>query len=92
MFIPAQLHNLFIGSKGHFIHSIMENCGGLHIHFPVEGFGGDTVIIRGPKSNVKKAKEATAVSGRREANQEFQIDIQVKPEYHNFISNGGSKI
>lgn len=35
----------------------MEECGGVHIHFPVEGSGSDTVVIRGPASDVEKAKK-----------------------------------
>ncbi|KAK2108060.1 hypothetical protein P7K49_013225 [Saguinus oedipus] len=35
----------------------MEECGGVHIHFPVEGSGSDTVVIRGPSSDVEKAKK-----------------------------------
>lgn len=55
--IPARLHNSLIGTKGRLIRSIMEECGGVHIHFPVEGSGSDTVVIRGPSSDVEKAKK-----------------------------------
>lgn len=55
--IPAKLHNSLIGTKGRLIRSIMEECGGVHIHFPVEGSGSDTVIIRGPSSDVEKARK-----------------------------------
>lgn len=55
--IPARLHNSLIGTKGRLIRSVMEECGGVHIHFPVEGSGSDTVIIRGPSSDVEKAKK-----------------------------------
>lgn len=55
--IPAKLHNSLIGTKGRLIRSIMEECGGVHIHFPVEGSGSDTVVIRGPASDVEKAKK-----------------------------------
>lgn len=55
--IPAKLHNSLIGAKGRLIRSIMEECGGVHIHFPVEGSGSDTVVIRGPSSDVEKAKK-----------------------------------
>lgn len=57
MSIPARLHNSLIGTKGRLIRSIMEECGGVHIHFPVEGSGSDTVVIRGPTSDVEKAKK-----------------------------------
>ena len=55
--IPAKLHNSLIGTKGRLIRSIMEECGGVHIHFPVEGSGSATVVIRGPSSDVEKAKK-----------------------------------
>uniref|UniRef100_A0A672SF70 Vigilin n=1 Tax=Sinocyclocheilus grahami TaxID=75366 RepID=A0A672SF70_SINGR len=55
--IPSKLHNSLIGSKGRFVRSIMEECGGVHIHFPTEGSGIDAVIIRGPAEEVEKAKK-----------------------------------
>lgn len=35
----------------------MEECGGVHIHFPSEGSGIDKVTIRGPLEDVEKAKQ-----------------------------------
>ncbi|KAJ8274644.1 hypothetical protein COCON_G00092690 [Conger conger] len=55
--IPSKLHNSLIGSKGRFVRSIMEECGGVHIHFPSEGSGIDTVTIRGPAEDVDKARK-----------------------------------
>uniref|UniRef100_A0A8C3A2Z6 Vigilin n=1 Tax=Cyclopterus lumpus TaxID=8103 RepID=A0A8C3A2Z6_CYCLU len=55
--IPSKLHNSLIGSKGRFVRSIMEECGGVHIHFPTEGSGIDKVTIRGPAEEVEKAKQ-----------------------------------
>ncbi|RXN01408.1 hypothetical protein EOD39_6903 [Acipenser ruthenus] len=55
--ISSKLHNSLIGSKGRFVRSIMEECGGVHIHFPTEGSGIDTVTIRGPAEDVDKAKQ-----------------------------------
>lgn len=57
MTIPARLHNSLIGSKGCLVRSIMDDCGGVHIHFPSEGSGSDRVTIRGPASEVEKAKK-----------------------------------
>lgn len=37
--------------------SIMDDCGGVHIHFPSEGSGSDRVTIRGPVGEVEKAKK-----------------------------------
>lgn len=55
--IPSKLHNSLIGSKGRLVRSIMEECGGVHIHFPTEGSGIDKVTIRGPAEEVDKAKQ-----------------------------------
>uniref|UniRef100_A0A7N6A2M5 Vigilin n=1 Tax=Anabas testudineus TaxID=64144 RepID=A0A7N6A2M5_ANATE len=55
--IPSKLHNSLIGSKGRLVRSIMEECGGVHIHFPTEGSGIDKVTIRGPVEEVAKAKQ-----------------------------------
>lgn len=55
--IPSKLHNSLIGSKGRLVRSIMEECGGAHIHFPSEGSGLDKVTIRGPVEEVEKAKQ-----------------------------------
>uniref|UniRef100_A0A8C1QDY5 Vigilin n=1 Tax=Cyprinus carpio TaxID=7962 RepID=A0A8C1QDY5_CYPCA len=54
--IPAKLHNSLIGSKGSLVRSVMEECGGVHIHFPAEGSGLDKVTIRGPAEEVERAK------------------------------------
>lgn len=36
--------------------SVMEECGGVHIHFPAEGSGLDKVTIRGPAEEVERAR------------------------------------
>uniref|UniRef100_A0A6Q2XEB4 Vigilin n=1 Tax=Esox lucius TaxID=8010 RepID=A0A6Q2XEB4_ESOLU len=54
--IPAKLHNSVIGSKGCLVRAIMEDCAGVHIHFPSEGSGSDKVTIRGPAGEVERAK------------------------------------
>ncbi|PNI14320.1 HDLBP isoform 15, partial [Pan troglodytes] len=105
--IPAKLHNSLIGTKGRLIRSIMEECGGVHIHFPVEGSGSDTVVIRGPSSDVEKAKKQLLHLAEEKAcgvrltqwdwflqqTKSFTVDIRAKPEYHKFlIGKGGGKI
>lgn len=55
--IPPKLHNSLIGSKGCLVRSIMDDCGGVHIHFPSEGSGSDKVTIRGPAGEVEKARK-----------------------------------
>uniref|UniRef100_A0A2K6B2T7 Vigilin n=1 Tax=Macaca nemestrina TaxID=9545 RepID=A0A2K6B2T7_MACNE len=91
--IPAKLHNSLIGTKGRLIRSIMEECGGVHIHFPVEGSGSDTVVIRGPSSDVEKAKKQLLHLAEEKQTKSFTVDIRAKPEYHKFlIGKGGGKI
>nr|XP_058155674.1 vigilin isoform X3 [Dasypus novemcinctus] len=91
--IPAKLHNSLIGTKGRLIRSIMEECGGVHIHFPVEGSGSDTVVIRGPSSDVEKARKQLLHLAEEKQTNSFTVDIRAKPEYHKFlIGKGGGKI
>uniref|UniRef100_A0A2K5SIL5 Vigilin n=1 Tax=Cebus imitator TaxID=2715852 RepID=A0A2K5SIL5_CEBIM len=90
---PAKLHNSLIGTKGRLICSIMEECGGVHIHFPVEGSGSDTLVIRGPSSDVEKAKKQLLHLAEEKQTKSFIVDIHTKPGYHKFlIGKGGSKI
>ena len=46
-----------IGSKGRLVRSVKEECGNVQIHFPAGDSGSDTVTIRGPPEDVKKAKD-----------------------------------
>uniref|UniRef100_A0A8C5CDW2 K Homology domain-containing protein n=1 Tax=Gadus morhua TaxID=8049 RepID=A0A8C5CDW2_GADMO len=54
--IPSRLHNSLIGSRGCLVRSVMEECGGVHIHFPPEASGSDQVTIRGPAGQVERAR------------------------------------
>ena len=55
--IPHKLHNSMIGAKGRLIRAIMEECGGVIVHFPPEGSTSDKVVIRGPKDDVENARK-----------------------------------
>lgn len=44
--IPAKYHQSFIGAGGKLIQSIMEDCGGVQIKFPVAESGSDKVCYR----------------------------------------------
>ncbi|XP_053314560.1 vigilin [Spea bombifrons] len=91
--IPSKLHNSLIGAKGRFIRSIMEECGGVHIHFPSEGSGSDTVIIRGPAQDVDRAKKQLLQLAEEKQIKSFTAELQAKPEYHKFlIGKGGVNI
>uniref|UniRef100_A0A8C7WRK2 Vigilin n=1 Tax=Oryzias sinensis TaxID=183150 RepID=A0A8C7WRK2_9TELE len=91
--IPAKLHNSLIGSKGCLVRSIMEDCGGVHIHFPSEGSGSDKVTIRGPVGEVEKAKKQLLQLAEEKQVNNFTAELQAKPEYHKFlIGRGGANI
>ncbi|KAF7230328.1 vigilin [Nothobranchius furzeri] len=91
--IPAKLHNSLIGSKGCLVRSIMEDCGGVHIHFPSEGSGSDKVTIRGPVGEVEKAKRQLLQLAEEKQVNNFTAELQAKPEYHKFlIGRGGANI
>uniref|UniRef100_S4RAX2 Vigilin n=1 Tax=Petromyzon marinus TaxID=7757 RepID=S4RAX2_PETMA len=91
--IPAKLHNSLIGAKGRLVRAIMEECGGVHIHFPSEGSGSDKVTIRGPQPEVDRAcKQLMQLAEEKQVNS-FTIEVRAKPEYHRFlIGRGGANI
>lgn len=91
--IPSKLHNSLIGSKGRFVRSIMEECGGVHIHFPTEGSGIDAVTIRGPAEEVEKARKQLLSLAEEKQTKSHTAELRAKPEYHKFlIGKGGSNI
>uniref|UniRef100_A0A8C3A058 Vigilin n=1 Tax=Cyclopterus lumpus TaxID=8103 RepID=A0A8C3A058_CYCLU len=91
--IPSKLHNSLIGSKGRFVRSIMEECGGVHIHFPTEGSGIDKVTIRGPAEEVEKAKQQLLALAEEKQTKSQTAELRAKPEYHKFlIGKGGGNI
>ncbi|XP_028847323.1 vigilin isoform X2 [Denticeps clupeoides] len=91
--IPAKLHNSLIGSKGCLVRSVMEECGGVHIHFPAEGSGSDKVTIRGPAGEVEKARKQLLQLAEEKQVNNFTAELQAKPEYHKFlIGRGGANI
>ncbi|RVE73798.1 hypothetical protein OJAV_G00034760 [Oryzias javanicus] len=91
--IPSKLHNSLIGSKGRLVRSIMEECGGVHIHFPNEGSGVDKVTIRGPVEEVEKAKQQLLALAEEKQTKSHTAELHAKPEYHKFlIGKGGGNI
>ncbi|XP_061593529.1 high density lipoprotein binding protein a [Cololabis saira] len=91
--IPSKLHNSLIGSKGRLVRSIMEECGGVHIHFPTEGSGIDKVTIRGPVEDVEKAKLQLLALAEEKQTKSHTAELHAKPEYHKFlIGKGGGNI
>ncbi|KAK6323238.1 hypothetical protein J4Q44_G00055770 [Coregonus suidteri] len=77
--IPAKLHNSLIGSKGCLVRAIMEDCGGVHIHFPSEGSGSDRVTIRGPVVEVERAKRQLLQLAEEKQVNNFTAELQAKP-------------
>ncbi|KAM6921829.1 LOW QUALITY PROTEIN: high density lipoprotein binding protein a [Xenentodon cancila] len=91
--IPSKLHNSLIGSKGRLVRSIMEECGGVHIHFPTEGSGIDKVTIRGPVEEVERAKQQLLALAEEKQTKSHTAELHAKPEYHKFlIGKGGGNI
>ncbi|XP_068599139.1 high density lipoprotein binding protein a isoform X2 [Brachionichthys hirsutus] len=91
--IPSKLHNSLIGSKGRFVRSIMEECGGVHIHFPNESSGLDKVTIRGHAEEVEKAKRQLLALAEEKQTKSHTAELRAKPEYHKFlIGKGGGNI
>ncbi|XP_062306966.1 high density lipoprotein binding protein a isoform X1 [Osmerus eperlanus] len=91
--IPSKLHNSLIGSKGRLVRSIMEECGGVHIHFPTEGSGIDTVTIRGPAEEVERARQQLLAHAEEKQTKNHTAELRAKPEYHKFlIGKGGVNI
>ncbi len=91
--IPAKFHQSLIGAKGRLVRAIMDECGGVHIHFPSEGSKSDKVTIRGPKEEVDKAKEKLTELANEKEQANHSIEVHAKPEYHKFlIGRGGANI
>ncbi|KAL0970265.1 hypothetical protein UPYG_G00239660 [Umbra pygmaea] len=91
--IPAQLHNSLIGSKGCLVRAIMEDCGGVHIHFPSECSGSDRVTVRGPAGEVERAKRQLLQLAEEKQVNNFMVELHAKTEYHRFlIGRGGINI
>ncbi|XP_055486989.1 vigilin-like, partial [Leucoraja erinacea] len=91
--IPAKLHNSLIGAKGRLVRALMEECGGVHIHFPSEGSGSDKVTIRGPVEEVEKAKRQLLQLAEEKQINNCTVELHAKPEYHKFlIGRGGGNI
>ncbi|GCB81407.1 hypothetical protein scyTo_0022795, partial [Scyliorhinus torazame] len=91
--IPAKLHNSLIGAKGRLVRSLMEDCGGVHIHFPSEGSGSDKVTIRGPVEEVEKARKQLLQLAEEKQINNCTVELHARPEYHKFlIGRGGGNI
>jgi len=95
MQIDARYHAAIIGPKGRVVSSIMQECGGVNIHFP---HGGDkaakpnVVTIRGPKDDVAKAKARLEELSTAETLSHHTEEAKVKREFIRFlVGRGGSE-
>lgn len=91
--IPRRLHNSIIGPKGKLIRAIMDECGGVRIHFPPSESTSDEVRLHGPRDDVDRAKSMLLELVDEQALNNHSLEIRCKPEYHRFlIGRGGANI
>ncbi|XP_077866398.1 vigilin-like, partial [Saccoglossus kowalevskii] len=90
--IASKYHQSLIGAKGRLVRSIMEDCGGVMIHFPNEGSGSDKVTLRGPKDDVDKAKkQLMELANERESQVTVECIIDQK-NHRTVMGAKGSKV
>lgn len=91
--IPAKIHNIMLGAKGHNIKGIMAECGGVLVNFPPAGSGSDKVQIRGPKDCVQKAKQLLVAMSNDYQTNNYSEELKVRVEHHRYlIGKNGSNI
>jgi len=83
--VPAKIHNTMIGAGGKLIQSIMSECGGVAIKFPVSGSGSDKVTIRGPSEDVEKAVKLLNELADEKQLSGVTVEVKAKPEHHKFL-------
>ncbi|XP_049728095.1 vigilin-like [Elephas maximus indicus] len=90
--IPSDLHIALIDPKSCLIGSIVEECGGICMHFPKDNSGLQRVIIKGPAQSVEKAKKKLLQLAEEKESKSYAVVLQVKPQYHKFLmsKNGGN--
>ncbi|GLG98938.1 Vigilin [Gryllus bimaculatus] len=91
--IPPKFYNSLIGAGGKLIHSIMDECGGVHIKFPPADSNSDKVTVRGPKDDVMKAcQQLRELTSERQLSS-FTATVRAKPQHHKFlIGKNGANI
>ncbi|KRT83784.1 K Homology domain containing protein, partial [Oryctes borbonicus] len=91
--IDPKFYNSLIGTKGKLIHSIMEDCGGVTIKFPVAESKSDKVTIRGPKEDVERAKQQLLDLANERQLASYIAEVRAKPQHHKFlIGKNGANI
>ncbi|CAG0883419.1 unnamed protein product [Cyprideis torosa] len=91
--IPQKFHEQLIGRGYMVVRSIERDCGGVHIRFPMQGTKSDKVTIRGPKTDVQKAKKMLLEMYHDREEKSYTEEIRAKPAHHRYlIGKGGSTI
>ena len=60
MEIPHDMHTSIIGPKGSSIQSIIDECGGVSVHFPPGHSSSNVVTLHGSKESVEMAQKRLA--------------------------------
>ncbi|OZC06636.1 hypothetical protein X798_06373 [Onchocerca flexuosa] len=91
--IPQKIHSRLLGGGRRLILDIQDECGGVHIKFPLEKTTSDKVSIRGPKDDVARAEKMLMALAKDRELSSFEDSVSAKPEFHRFIiGKGGSRI
>ncbi|XP_014294647.1 vigilin [Halyomorpha halys] len=91
--IPPKMYNSLIGAGGKLIRSIEEECGGVSIKFPPQDSKSDKVTLRGPKDDVKKAKQLLLEQASERELHSYTAEVRAKPQYHKYlIGKSGANI
>ncbi|PAA72925.1 hypothetical protein BOX15_Mlig028018g1 [Macrostomum lignano] len=83
--IPARLHQGLIGHGGKLIRQLQDQHSGVRVHFPPASQPSDRVTVRGPKTEVKKAKAALQQLAEERLEDSQEAVIHAKPEFHPFL-------
>nr|BAN20317.1 high density lipoprotein binding protein [Riptortus pedestris] len=91
--IPPKMYNSLIGAGGKLIRSIEEECGGVSIKFPAPDSKSDKVTLRGPKDDVKKARQLLLEQASERELHSYTAEVRAKPQYHKYlIGKSGANI
>uniref|UniRef100_A0A023FAG6 Putative vigilin n=2 Tax=Triatoma infestans TaxID=30076 RepID=A0A023FAG6_TRIIF len=91
--IPPKMYNSLIGAGGKLIRSITEECGGVSIKFPSADSNSDKVVLRGPKDDIKKAKQLLLEQASERELHSYTAEVRANPQHHKYlIGKSGANI
>ncbi|XP_014242166.1 vigilin [Cimex lectularius] len=91
--IHPKIYNSLIGAGGKIIKSITDECGGVSIKFPSSDSKSDTVVLRGSKDDVKKAKKSLLEQASERELNSYTAEVRAKNQHHKFlIGKAGANI